>query len=570
MLVERLSLLPGTSHLGAVLLFLVAVLWLRYVLGNKARFVAQCKNHDKGKIVEAPLTFPYIVPLLGSVPISYLWNPRGFVLNPNNFFQSTHPVRVKFLAQYFYVLRGRENVKALFKKSWTCTSIPFSKFALRYAFGLPAKALVLYDKDDSGFGHVPHSGSKVEARNRIDYRIYESLVSFLEGKGRHPFWARFTDNITQQLHKLLEHVGIEWTYHDDLMRVVGNETAVSIINALCGPYLMKLSPNFLQDFWDFDRNLQTYLQGIPWFLAPRAYAVRRRVLRAVQDWQQNARDHFNESDIGADGDDPFWGSSFFRKRQKMFLEMDGFDYTAIASEDFGAIWAMRNAITATSWTLFDIYRDPELLASVRAEVDSCVLKGTKGVQFDIDQLLSLPILQAAYAETLRLRMHIYIIRMTDRAEINIRDWIIPRRKIIVTSTTVAHMDPKAWDTGLNNEHPVDQFWVGRFLKFPLADTEGYGKTLDHTSFPTFSTKDLEGSWIPYGGGPRQCPGRHFAKRQILLTTALMVRLFDCEILEGGKDMKENLTLHGFGGGMSHPAGKVPMRIRRRNTADMAA
>ncbi|CAG8975898.1 hypothetical protein HYALB_00006515 [Hymenoscyphus albidus] len=461
MLVERLSLLLETSHLGAVLLFLVAVLWLRYVLGNKPRFVAQCKNHDKGKIVEAPLTFPYIVPLLGSVPISYLWNPKGYVLNSNNFFQSPHPVRVKFLTKDFYVLRGPENIKALFKKSWTCTSIPFSKFALQYAFGLPTKASVLYDKDDSGYDHVPHAD------------------------------------------------------------IVVNEAAVSIFNALCGPYLLKLNPNFLQDYWDFDRNLQTYLQGIPWFLAPRAYAVRHRVLRAVQDWQQHARDRFKESDIGDDGDDPFWGTSFFRERQKMFLEMDGFDYTAIASEDFGAIWAMRNVITATSWTLFDIYRDPELLASLRAEVDGCVLKGTK---------------------------------------------------VIVTSTTVAHMDSKAWDTGLNNinEHPLDQFWVGRFLKYPLANTEGYGKPLDYTSSPTFSTKDLEGSWIPYGRGPRQCPGRHFAKRQILLTTALMIRLFDCEILKGGKDVKENLTLHGFGGGMSQPAGKVPMRMRRRNTADMAA
>lgn len=79
--------------------------------------------------------------------------------------------------------------------------------------------------------------------------------------------------------------------------------------------------------------------GVPWFLAPRAYAVRKRVLKAVRVWQQHARDHYEDSAMDADGDDPFWGSSFFRERQAMFLEMDGFDHTAIASEDFGAIWA---------------------------------------------------------------------------------------------------------------------------------------------------------------------------------------------------------------------------------------
>jgi cytochrome P450 len=206
---------------------------------------------------------------------------------------------------------------------------------------------------------------------------------------------------------------------------------------------------------------------------------------------------------------------------------------------------------------------------VRAEVDPCVLKCADGrIRFDVDQLLRLPVLQAAYAETLRLRMHFYIIRMSDTVDINIRDWVIPRRKVIVTLTTVAHMDSEVWSTGLKNEHPVDQFWIGRFLKYPSESAHGNTRTGEPASSPTFSTKELEGSWIPYGGGPRQCPGRHFAKRQILLTTALIVSLFDCEILKDGRDMQEDFTLKGFGSGVSHPAGKVPIRIRRRDRDNM--
>lgn len=83
------------------------------------------------------------------------------------------------------------------------------------------------------------------------------------------------------------------------------------------------------------------------------------------------------------------------------------------------------------------------------------------------------------------------------------------------------------------------------------------------SAPVFSTREVEGSWIHYGGGPRQCPGRYFAKRQILLTVALMVNLFDCEILGDRLNAKEDFSLHGFGGGVSHPASKIPMRIPRR-------
>ncbi|KAK7698161.1 hypothetical protein SLS64_012836 [Diaporthe eres] len=483
----------------------------------------------------------------------------------SSFFQSDQPVLVKILTREFYVIRGPENIKALFKNSWACTSVPFVKFALGYAFSLPAKALSLYDKDDSGGGRVPHPGSNVEARNRIDYRVYESMGRFLEGRGLLPFWARFVGSITEQLHGLHDRIGTDTQYHADLMKFVGDEATASILNALCGPYLLSLNPKFLQDFWDFDRNLQTYLQGIPWFLAPRAYAARKRVLDAVKIWQEHARAHFGGSAVGADGDDPFWGSSFFRERQEMFLEMDGYDHAAIASQDFGAIWAVRNSITAASWSIFEIYRDPELLASVRAEVDACALKREDGsIHFDIDQLLRLPVLQAVYAETLRLRMHFYIIRMPDTVDMSIRDWIIPRQKVVVASTTVAHMDTEAWDTGLQNEHPLDQFWIGRFLKCPPGSEKGEAKAQTTAIAPEFSTKGLEGSWIPYGGGPRQCPGRHFAKRQILLTTALMVSLFDCEILEEGTDVKEDFTLMGFGSGVSHPAGKVPVKIQRRD------
>lgn len=153
-------------------------------------------------------------------------------------------------------------MKDLFKNSWSCTSIPFVKFALEYAFGLPARAANIYDKDDSGGVHVPHPGSKVEARNRIDYLVHQSLVSFLEGKGLLPFWNRFAENVTQQFHDLHVRNGSNWEYHDDLMKVVGEEATVPIINALCGQYLLKLNPHFLQDYWEFDRNLQTYLQGM--------------------------------------------------------------------------------------------------------------------------------------------------------------------------------------------------------------------------------------------------------------------------------------------------------------------
>lgn len=70
--------------------------------------------------------------------------------------------------------------------------------------------------------------------------------------------------------------------------------------------------------------------------------------------------------------------------------------------------------------------------------------------------------------------------------------------------------------------------------------------------PEFSMSGMTGLWIPYGGGPRACPGRHFAKREIMVTCALMISMFDVEILADEEAL-----------GTLRPADKVPFRIRRR-------
>lgn len=160
-------------------------------------------------------------------------------------------------------MSGAENIKAMFKASAACSSIPFVKFALGAAFGVPASALRLFDKDDSGGGPVPYADSTVEARNRIDYLNHQTVAQFLEGKGLVPFWERFVVNITKQLSGVYESLdSSKWEEREDLLRTVGDETTVAILTALCGPHLLRLNPSFVQDFRDFDKNLQTYLQGM--------------------------------------------------------------------------------------------------------------------------------------------------------------------------------------------------------------------------------------------------------------------------------------------------------------------
>ncbi len=75
MLFGLLSLsIPG---LGGLSLLLIAALWLRYAAVLDSFMVYKKRENAKG----VPLVFPYVFPFLGSLPITYLWRPRDFVLS---------------------------------------------------------------------------------------------------------------------------------------------------------------------------------------------------------------------------------------------------------------------------------------------------------------------------------------------------------------------------------------------------------------------------------------------------------------------------------------------------------
>lgn len=67
-----------TANLGTLALLLITILWRRYAT-RRDRYAGHDKNGASKGLV--PSTFPYAFPLLGSLPVSYLWKPRAFVLD---------------------------------------------------------------------------------------------------------------------------------------------------------------------------------------------------------------------------------------------------------------------------------------------------------------------------------------------------------------------------------------------------------------------------------------------------------------------------------------------------------
>lgn len=212
--------------------------------------------------------------------------------------------------------------------------------------------------------------------------------------------------------------------------------------------------------------------------------------------------------------------------------------------------ANTNAVVSAFWCTLEIFRDPQLLRDVRKKVESCLADGNPSrISFDLNRLLRQPLLQAVYAETLRLRVNGFLVRCPLKSDLEIHDYVIPRNHFVLTNSTPGHMDPKMWCTGQNAAHPPDQFWPGRFLRMSPSKS-----TLE------FSTAGTEEVWMPFRGGTHICPRKKFAKLELILTMALMAEMYNIKILAKGKDIK--ISTRNFGFSTLSTCGKIPVQIRK--------
>ena len=233
------------------------------------------------------------------------------------------------------VISGSENIVSVWK-SKDLDSKPAVCLVMDRFFCMPKKALKSYYTDISGIRYRPHPNSQMSPEDRIYYHTHRATHGFMSGKSLAGFADRFQSILLQHLGSGV--VGGHWITRPDLFEFIQVVISTAAIEAMCGPLLSALSPNFIEDFWAFDRSLLYHLKGYPEWLSPGIWKTRRRCLQALKLWHQQARERFHESYIELDGHDPFFGSPLIRERQKYFSKMSAMNADAMASEDFGLIW----------------------------------------------------------------------------------------------------------------------------------------------------------------------------------------------------------------------------------------
>ena len=219
-----------------------------------------------------------------------------------------------------------------------------------------------------------------------------------------------------------------------------------------------------------------------------------------------------------------------------------------------------NSIPAAYWMIAETIRDPALLSRVRSVIDSHRIPSPETstvVDFDYANLCADPLLQSIYAETLRLHVASFIMRGPAHDHFAVQGKHIPKDAVMLLSSYNAQTDPRGWSSFSSNAHPIDRFWAERFL------VSHNNKSKDRTKVD-FSLKGRSTDWFPYGGGQRMCPGRHFAKQEMITAMAIVLTLFDVELADEKGRIPGN-DMEGFGFGTLWPKGRTEVRMRRRGS-----
>ena len=484
-----------------------------------------------------------------------------------------------------WFVSGSDNISTIFKQTRDLAPKEAVLVALEYVFGLPKPAVAFYEADDSGTAFNAHPNSRVEPHNRIFYLQHKTALMHLSGPALNGLTRRFLDNLRQRISG--SSIGSEWVEMPDLYPFLQMELFRASVEAMCGPIIFQLNPNFSEDFWAFDKCVPNLFKRLPRWMIPGSYKALEKALKTVKQWHAIADEQYDPSQIvpNDEGWDQYFGSKLIKDRIAYSKKMGPMDADAIASEDLGLLWASNsNSIPAACWFSLEVVRDPALLSRVRNEIENALLPSSNpsDLQFDINKLCSGPLLQSIYAETLRLRVALIVTRTPERSDFKLGDWIFPKNELVVISSRDAGLNEEIWNAGtVEDPHPLDEFWPDRFLIYPndpksgplkrpiAAQTEKTSGTATTSTpgeksqeAPKFSLEGLSGAWIPYGGGQRMCPGRHFAKHEMIASFALLCTAYDIELLtEKGFTPEVDMTYF-LSGGLP-PKGKIPFRIRRR-------
>lgn len=293
--------------------------------------------------------------------------------------------------------------------------------------------------------------------------------------------------------------------------------------SLGGTNLLEMYPDISGEFWTWDEGLVGMLFGTPRLFARATYSARDSLVDKLEQWL--AIGYAASTDESDPDWEPNFGARVMRKRHEYYAQQK-MSLRGQASADlifFGGI--LTNAIPTIGWVLMHVLsptNPPELRSWVMDEVKSAQREDGS---IDVPLLSKLPLLNSMFHEVLRVYIDLLIVRQVD-TDTAIGPHIIHKNEVIMAPSWLSHRNPEHFTK-------PDAFDPARFL----VDDPETGKL-------KFSTAGLTGKFFPFGGGHYMCPGRTFAKQEVLAAIAVLLLRFDIEFVEFVKRSGQGYTSAG--------------------------
>ncbi|KAI2467415.1 cytochrome P450 [Annulohypoxylon bovei var. microspora] len=533
-------------------IFLISIIPILAFIGSTLSFttIANRKGEDK-----LPPTVPYVDPLLGHA-FSLAWDPASFIAKILADYGWQKPLKIYAAWIPLTMISNPTHIQTVFRSSKYLTSKPSLLFALKYLLNTPPSIIKSYARDDSGMAAKPNKGSTVEHADRIQLHQAQTARRFLSGQHLVQTAERYVATFKRNLHALAKVNTDDWVEFPDLYQFLQIQITRASIETIMGSKILEMSPRLIEDFWEFDMSVPQFTRCLPRWLMPSAYRARDRLLNSIKEWHAYA--HANSDCSKTNDEDPEWepyfGSKLIRARQEYSLKTSFMNADACASEDLGLMMASNsNAVTSAFWYIYESLRDTDLQKRMVSEVTSCT--GPTGL--DTSKLSTQPLLQSAYAEVLRLRIAIAMTRTNESDDFRLDGYRIPKGNPLIIFSRTSALNADAWTLAgrpPTYKTPLENFYAERFLVPKKSAETG-------TEYE-FSLEGTAGCWLPYGGGERMCPGRHFAKTEIIGTFASLLSQYDLELAETDP-VRVEADLRYYPTGGLPPKSKVPFRIRKK-------
>jgi sterol 14alpha-demethylase len=166
-----------------------------------------------------------------------------------------------------------------------------------------------------------------------------------------------------------------------------------------------------------------------------------------------------------------------------------------------------------SWALIELMRHPEVMKDIVAELDDLYADGS---EISFQALRSIPRLEAALKETLRLHPPLIILLRVVAEEIELAGHQIPVGTMVAASPRVS------------NRIAED---------FPEPDSFDPGRYVDPRQ------EDLQNrwTWIPFGAGKHRCVGNAFAMMQMKAIFSVILRDYEFEMVQPSEDYHDDTS-----------------------------